>query len=311
MVSNTEIAIQTQKLIKRFGEKTAVNGIDINIRKGEIFSLLGPNGAGKTTTIKMLCGLLKPTAGTATILGHDIVKDALKVKKNLNISPQETAVATRLNVWENLMLMGGVYGLRKKESRNRAEELIELLDLKEDLKPQARHLSGGMQRRLSIAMALISDPQVLFLDEPTLGLDPKARRNLWSCIENLKGKKTILLTTHYLEEADALADRISIIRNGDIIATGTSAELKNNLIGMQTMLIRANQLNPAILDELKTDYPDSTLNENELQIKAKQLDFEKIVGYLHSKKVNISWLTMKEPTLDDVFLKLTEEEDVQ
>ncbi len=300
-----DLAVDARGMTKQFGALLAVDGIDLAVGKGELFSLLGPNGAGKTTTIKMLCCLVKPTAGTATILGHDVVENPFAVKEVIDVSPQETAVAGHLSAWENLLLMGGVYGLSKQETKARARELIELMGLTGRTAEQVRKFSGGMQRRLSIAMALVSDPQVLFLDEPTLGLDPQARRELWTHIEKFKGRKTILLTTHYLEEADALADRVAIIDAGRIVAQGTPSQLKERLYGMQTMLIRAKNLTSESMDGLKHRYPQATATENGVEIRARELIFDDIVDYLRSKGAKIEWLTMQEPTLDDVFLSLT------
>ena len=201
-------AVQTFKLTKQFDSLVAVNAVDLEIKKGELFSFLGPNGAGKTTTIRMLCCLLKPTRGSASILGYDVVKTPFAVKRLIGVSPQETILSERLNCWENLALIGKVHSLSSNQVRRRSQELLETMGLMERARDQVRKFSGGMKSRLSIAMALIPDPQVLFLDEPTLGLDPQARRAIWDYIAGLKGKKTILLTTHYMEEADALSDRI-------------------------------------------------------------------------------------------------------
>jgi len=183
-------AIQTFGLTKKFGNLTAVDGINLSIKNGELFALLGPNGAGKTTAIKMLCCLLKPTDGSAAVMGHDVQSESQAVKEVIGISPQETAIAGHLNAWENLALICGIYGLSGEETKKRSEELLKLMGLTKRAGDQVRKFSGGMQRRLSIAMALVSDPQVLFLDEPTLGLDPQARRSMWEQIEELKGKKT-------------------------------------------------------------------------------------------------------------------------
>lgn len=218
-------AIETTALTKRFGAKTAVNALDLSVREGELFALLGVNGAGKTTTIKMLSCLLPPTSGDAFLLGDSVVSNPGAVKAKINVSPQETAVARNLTVRENLELIAGIYGFDKKSARARAEEMISLFGLEEVSGNKAKTLSGGMQRRLSIAMALISEPRILFLDEPTLGLDVIARRELWSAIKELKGKITIILTTHYMEEAEALSDRIGIMANGTLKAVGTAAEL--------------------------------------------------------------------------------------
>lgn len=219
-------AIETKNLTKRFGSRTAVDDLNYEVERGEFSSLLGQNGAGKTTTIKMLCCLLGPTGGTAELLGDDIVKNAAAVKQKINLSPQETAVAPNLTVRENLMLIAQLYGAAKGEAAQKAEEYMGLLSIADRAKDKAKTLSGGMQRRLSIAMALITEPEILFLDEPTLGLDVRARRELWKLIRSLKQKVSIVLTTHYLEEAEALSDRISIMHEGRLVACGSVEELK-------------------------------------------------------------------------------------
>lgn len=219
-------AIKTIDLTKKYKEKTAVNSLNLTVNKGELYALLGVNGAGKSTTIKMLSCLVPPTGGDALLLDSSVKKDSQKVKQRINVSPQETAVALKLSVRENLELIAGIYGFNKKESAEKAQKLIEKFDMHEIAKDRASTLSGGWQRRLSIAMALITDPEILFLDEPTLGLDVLARRELWAQIEKLKGKMTIILTTHYLEEAEALSDRIGIMAKGRLKAEGTVAELK-------------------------------------------------------------------------------------
>jgi ABC-2 type transport system ATP-binding protein len=218
-------AIEINGLTKKYKERTAVHSLNLSIRKGEVFGLLGVNGAGKTTTIRMLCCLTTPTAGEATVLGKSILSEPQAVKEMINLSPQETAVAPNLSVRENLELIAGIYGSRNHAASEKATQIIETLGLGEVEKDKAKILSGGWQRRLSIAMALISDPKILMLDEPTLGLDVLARRELWSVIEKLKGKITIILTTHYLEEAQALSDRIGIMAKGRLRALGTAEEL--------------------------------------------------------------------------------------
>ena len=218
-------AIQTIDLTKRFKGKTAVNNLNLSIEQGELFALLGVNGAGKTTTIRMLSCLISPTSGDAVLLGDSIVSNPHAVKEKINVSPQETAVARNLSVRENLLMIAGIYGSGKKEAQKQAAEMLSVFGLDEVAKDRAKTLSGGMQRRLSIAMALISNPQILFLDEPTLGLDVLARRELWAAINKLKGKITFILTTHYMEEAEALSDRIGIMVKGKLIAVGTAEEL--------------------------------------------------------------------------------------
>ncbi|MBR4477725.1 MAG: ABC transporter ATP-binding protein, partial [Spirochaetales bacterium] len=198
----------------------------LDIREGELFSLLGVNGAGKTTTIKMLSTITKPTSGDALLDGKSIASEADAVKKIIAVSPQETAVAPNLSVEENLKLMCGVHGFDRQRAEKRTDEMIEEFKLDRIRKKKASKLSGGWQRRLSIAMALISEPQILFLDEPTLGLDVIARSELWDSIRELKGKMTIILTTHYMEEAEELSDRIGVMKDGHLLATGTAQELK-------------------------------------------------------------------------------------
>ena len=219
-------AIETTGLTKQFRGRTAVDGLDLCVRRGELLALLGTNGAGKTTTIRMLCGLLTPTSGDALLLGHSIVREPEAGKRLLNVSPQETAVAPKLSVRENLELIARLYGASKADAARKTQAALETFHLTDRAKDRARTLSGGMQRRLSIAMALMSDPQILFLDEPTLGLDVRARRELWRFIETLKGRVTVILTTHYLEEAEALADHIAILHEGRLRALGTAEELK-------------------------------------------------------------------------------------
>lgn len=219
------IAIQTYDLVKQYGAKTAVDRLNLSIEQGELFALLGVNGAGKTTTIKMLSCLSTPTSGDAVILGDSIVTHPRAIKSKANVSPQETAIARNLTARENLELIAGIYGSDRKTAQAKAGEMLSTFGLTDVAGEKARTLSGGMQRRLSIAMALITDPQILFLDEPTLGLDVLVRRELWSAIRELKGKITIILTTHYMEEAEALSDRIGIMVKGRLKATGTAAEL--------------------------------------------------------------------------------------
>ena len=216
-------SIETKKLTKKFKDKIAVNGIDLNIKQGELFALLGVNGAGKTTTIKMLSGLILPTSGEIIIENMNMKKDVFKIKEILNVSPQETAIAMNLSVKENLEFMAGVYQI--KNSKEKIDELVKTFKLEEVLNQKAKTLSGGWQRKVSIAMALINNPQILFLDEPTLGLDVIARRELWSIIESQKGKITIILTTHYMEEAESLSDRVGIMAKGSLIDVGTPKEL--------------------------------------------------------------------------------------
>ena len=219
-------AIKTIELTKQYKDLTAVDRLNLTIESGELFSLLGVNGAGKTTTMKMLSCLTRPTSGDALLGGKSIVKESAAVKEIIAVSPQETAVAPNLTVKENLELMAGVHGFSKEKSKEKVAELAEQFELREIMNKKAGKLSGGWQRRLSIAMALISEPKILFLDEPTLGLDVLARSDLWETIRALKGRVTMILTTHYMEEAEALSDRIGIIKNGKLLLVGTADEIK-------------------------------------------------------------------------------------
>ena len=223
-------AIKTTQLVKRYKNITAVDKLNLEIQQGELFSLLGVNGAGKTTAIKMLSCLTKPTSGDAIVRGYSITKEPEQVKRLIGVSPQETAVAPNLSVEENLEFICGIFGFSKEKTEEKLRELAEQFTLDEVMKRKAGKLSGGWQRRVSIAMALISEPQILFLDEPTLGLDVLARHDLWEVIRSLKGKITIILTTHYMEEAEALSDHIGIMKNGSLLAVGTVEEL-NSLSG--------------------------------------------------------------------------------
>lgn len=219
-------AIVVTGLSKQYPDKTAVDNISFSVDKGSIFSLLGVNGAGKTTTIKMLCGLTRPTGGEAYVLSHDIHTELGEVKKLVNISPQDTSVASRLTVRENLEFIAGIYGADRKKQREKADEMIQYFHLQEVADRRAKVLSGGWQRKLSIAMALITEPQIIFLDEPTLGLDVLARRELWEVIRRMKEKITIILTTHYMEEAESLSDKVAVMVDGRIKAMGSVEELK-------------------------------------------------------------------------------------
>ena len=222
-------AIKTTELVKRYKNITAVDKLDLEIRGGELFSLLGVNGAGKTTTIKMLSCLTMPTAGDAFVGGYSITKEPEQVKRLIGVSPQETAVAPNLSVKENLELICGIHGFSKDKTKAKVHALSHQFHLDDVLQRKASKLSGGWQRRVSIAMALISEPQILFLDEPTLGLDVIARRDLWDAIRTLKGRVTIILTTHYMEEAEELSDRIGIMKCGHLLKVGTAEEIKQKV----------------------------------------------------------------------------------
>ena len=219
-------AIRTEQLTKRYKNLTAVDRLTLTVHRGGLFALLGVNGAGKSTAIRRLSCLTRPTSGDAWLLGHSVMTETAAVKRLIGVSPQETAVAPHLSVRENLELMCGAHGFSREKRRQRTEELSETLGLSQVLGKQAGRLSGGWQRRLSIAMALIGEPEILFLDEPTLGLDVLARSDLWEIIRALKGHITVILTTHYMEEAEMLSDRIGIMKGGELLKLGTAEELK-------------------------------------------------------------------------------------
>ena len=237
--------IETRNLTRKYGEKTAVNNLSLTVGEGELFALLGVNGAGKTTTIRMLSCLSKPTSGEAFVDGHSCSAESREVKQVIGLSPQDTAVADHLTVRENLEFMAAVYGYAKADVKQRADRIVEEFHFGEVENQRAQTLSGGWKRKLSIAMALISDPKVLFLDEPTLGLDVLARRELWREIEKLKGKMTIVLTTHYMEEAEHLSDRIAIMVSGRIAAVGTLQEIlaKGNADNLEDAFVTIAETN--------------------------------------------------------------------
>ena len=307
-VKDDTFAIQTYQLTRIFNDVVAVDDIELNIKKGELFALLGPNGAGKTTTINMLCCLLKPTSGTASIMGYDINQQPFKIKEIIGVSPQETVLSERLNSQENLNLIGKVHGISSRELKIRSQQLLETMGLTGRAKDQVRKFSGGMKRRLNIMMALIHNPEIIFLDEPTLGLDPQARRAIWEYIVQLKGEKTILLTSHYMDEADFLADRIGIMDEGKIVALGTSSELKANMLEKHTMIIYAWNLTQKVIGEMRSRYAEVEVTDGTITVTDKQLDFKEIVDRLHSSGAVVRSAYIKEPTLDDVFLHITGKE---
>jgi ABC-2 type transport system ATP-binding protein len=302
-------AIQTFGLTKYYNKFAAVNGVDLEIGQHRLFSLLGPNGAGKTTTINMLCCLLKPTRGTAQIMGYDINKEAFEVKKLIGVSPQETAISERLDSLENLTLVGRIHSLSTEQIRKRSRELVELMGLTGREKDRVGTFSGGLKRRLSIAMALIHDPPIIFLDEPTLGLDPQARRVMWQHIAQLKKGKTILLTTHYMEEADSLSDEIAIIDEGRIVASGTPSQLKRSLKSTTSaMLVEGKNITPEVITTLRSKYSDVKEINGGLRISHQPLDFKELTEYLYSLGITISSATLEQPSLEDVFLQITGKE---
>jgi len=306
--SDNALAIQTNNLAKVFGSLVAVDGINLEIKRGELFAFLGPNGAGKTTTINMLCCLLKATSGTASIMGYDINRETYKVKELIGVSPQDTTLSEHLNSMENLQLVGSLHRIESKKLKAWSRLMLDKMGLTDRAKEQVRNFSGGMKRRLSIAMALIHNPPVIFLDEPTLGLDPQSRRAVWEYIARLKGEKTILLTTHYMEEADFLADRIGIIDNGKIVALGIPGDLKTEMLDTHTLVVYAWNITQKAILEMRRIYSDVKISNGSIEISGKEPDFKQIVDNLHSLGVIIRSAHFKEATLEDVFLKITGKE---
>lgn len=304
-MGTNQLAVSASGLSKSFAEIEAVSGLDLEIPHGEMFSLLGPNGAGKTTTIRMLCCLTRPSSGRASVMGHDIVDEPLAVKQVIAVSPQETAIAERLSARRNLRLMAGLHGMASDEAARRATELLDLMGLSDRADEGVKKFSGGMKRRLSIAMALVSQPQVLFLDEPTLGLDPQSRRAIWDYLEQLKGQMTIVLTTHYLEEADALADRIGIIDGGQLIALGTSDDLKSSIGGHNSMVVEASDLDDGALAGLRERYGNVRRIPAGVEIGSQDATLYAVQDLLRPLGVNVESTYRKQATLDDVFIELT------
>ncbi len=305
--------IEVKDLVKNYGKHTAVDGINFRVRKGEIFGFLGPNGAGKTTTLNILAGLSLPSSGVATIAGLDITKHPIGCKKRLGIATQDANFDHHLNIKDNLYYQGLLYGLSRKELKIRVEAALSWAKLGKYRKKHFHQLSGGMQRRLVVARAMLSDPEIILLDEPTTGLDPQSRRQVWDYIKDLKEKgKTVLLTTHYMEEADVLCDRISIIDNGRIIACGTPDELKkvlNNDIVIDIALDPAvvNVVNRHIEKYLRniSGVNYTKISDNGIRIGVgDDAVIEQVLNSIITK-YKISGINIIHPTLEDVFLHLT------
>jgi len=302
-------AIETSDLTRSFNGLVAVDKLNISVQTGEVFGLLGPNGAGKTTTISMLCTILKPTSGTARVNGFDIVKQDTQVRKSIGIVFQDPSIDDRLTGRENLYMHANLYGLPVSEQRPRIEQLLKLVQLEERGDHLLRTYSGGMRRRLEIARGLIHHPKVLFLDEPTIGLDPQTREHIWSYIEELKKSHdiTIVLTTHYMEEADRLADRIAIMDYGKIVAADTPSGLKETLEGDVITVVtkEADKLSSLLVGTpgiLKTNVTDETL---EVTVKGGKALLPRIVEAAAKNGIFVESVSLREPNLADVFLHYT------
>lgn len=302
-------AIEAKNLTKSYGDNQVLKGVDIAVKRGTMLALLGPNGAGKTTTVRILSTLLNYDAGDVTVEGYDVKKDADKVRSVIGLTGQSAAVDELLTGRENLVMMGRLYRLTKASAKERAQELLEEFDLVKAADRPAKTYSGGMRRRLDLAVSLIATPPIIFLDEPTTGLDPRSRLAMWAIIENLMAKgTTILLTTQYLEEADQLADKIVVIDGGKVIANGTSAELKSKIGKDRLELTFKNSaqltLAQKTLGKRVVDSNDKELTLSVI-IQDTNTDVAKTLADLASAKISIQSMAIHKPTLDDVFLSLT------
>jgi len=301
--------IETRQLTKVYNSLKAVDDLNITVESGEIFGLLGPNGAGKTTTISMLCTILKPTLGTATVNGFDIVKEANKVRKSIGIVFQDPSIDDRLTGRENLYMHANLYGVPASEQKERINRVLELVELDDRADDLLRTYSGGMRRRLELGRGLIHYPKVLFLDEPTLGLDPQTRDHIWKYIKELKKVHdiTVVLTTHYMDEADRLSDRIAIMDHGKIVVLDSPSKLKETLEG-DVIVVRANNV------ELLKDVVKASLQQNQTQIVGEALEITvrngksvmpRIMEIATQNKIYVESLLLREPNLEDVFLHYT------
>lgn len=302
-------AIQTHQLTKAYNSFKAVDNLEISVEKGEIFGLLGPNGAGKTTTVSMLCTILKPTSGTATVNGFDLVKEPNKVRKSIGIVFQDPSIDDRLTARENLYMHANLYAVPASEQKERVNRILQLVELEDRADDLLRTFSGGMRRRLELGRGLIHYPQILFLDEPTVGLDPQTRDHIWKYIKELKEAHeiTVVLTTHYMDEADRLSDRIAIMDHGKIVILDTPAKLKETLEG-DVVTVKANK--PEELAHLvskwlglnKTRIVDGAL---EITVQNAQAAMPRIMEIATQNNVYVESLISRQPNLEDVFLHYT------
>jgi len=304
--------IVVENLVKKYGDLLAVRGVSFRVKRGEIFGFLGPNGAGKTTTIHVLATLIKPTSGRAVVAGYDVVREPMKVRRSIGIVFQDPSLDDQLTAYENMYMHGRIYGLRGEALEERIEQLLRFVELYEHRNRQVRYFSGGMRRRLEIARALLHEPQVLFLDEPTIGLDPHTRAHIWEYITRLRkeSRVTIFLTTHYMDEAEKLCDRIAIIDHGKIIAEGTPEQLKS-IIGSDVVYLRLSarsEKDPcSILDIPNTIKECKLLSDDRVALKVANATeaIPLILSIASSKGLRIAEVSYHKPSLNDVFLYLT------
>ncbi len=301
----SENVIEVKSLVKKYGDFTAVNNISFNIRKGEVFAFLGPNGAGKTTTVEILECLKSSTAGSIKILGYNLKKDEMKIKKNIGVLPQDFSAFEWLTVYENIDYFAQMYPKHIEVCG-----LVNMLGLKDKRDTLFKDLSGGLKQRVGIAISLVNDPEIVFLDEPSTGLDPKARRDVWDAVRELKDKgKTVFLTTHYMDEAYYLADHVCVLHKGKIIAEGTSEDLINRFGGGNTLIIR--ECSSSAIDELVAEIPDCTIRGNDIFAKLPEGDgmksISQAVSIINAGEFTCKELYVEKATLEDVFLNLTGE----
>ncbi|MED1953799.1 ATP-binding cassette domain-containing protein [Brevibacillus centrosporus] len=308
---NTEWAVDARGLVKTFGENRAVDGVDLNVRAGSIYGVLGPNGAGKTTTIRMLATLLRPDAGQARIFGHDVVKESHIVRQLIGVTGQYASVDESLSATENLIIFSRLLGLGRSEARKKAENLLEEFGLTEAAKRPLKHFSGGMRRRLDLAASLIAQPPLIFLDEPTTGLDPRTRSQMWDTIRRLVVTgSTVLLTTQYLDEADQLADRIAVIDRGHVVAEGTVDELKAS-VGTSALHLRVHDAKDiAGAQEIVEQVLQvrSSVTAEAAKITAPMADADQVTDLLialRTRGIQLAEISVQKPTLDEVFLTIT------
>ncbi|MGB1697806.1 MAG: ATP-binding cassette domain-containing protein [Thermoplasmatota archaeon] len=304
------LAIDVKGLVKDFGKTRALDGVDLQIKKGTVYGILGPNGAGKTTTVRVLTTLIRPTEGSASVLGHDVVKEAKTVRKHIGLTGQFASVDEEMTGIENLVLVGRLLGLSKKAARARAQELMDGFDLKEAANRLASTYSGGMRRRLDIAASLIVTPEILFLDEPTTGLDPRSRNQVWDMVRAIANAgTTVVLTTQYLEEADRLADRLAVIDHGRVIAEGTSQELKAS-VGSNAFTVRLRhkskrkEAEQILTARFKSEFRQGE-DESELTGAADQAKVGTALNDLRKAGIEVTEFSMGSPSLDEVFFALT------
>lgn len=309
--SATDLAIDATGLVKVFGDKRAVDGVDLRAERGSVYGVLGPNGAGKTTTIKMLATLLKPDGGEASVLGIDVQKDPDKVRRRISLTGQIASVDEELTGRENLVLLGKLLGLKRAGAAERADQLLDGFGLSEASGKLVKNYSGGMRRRLDIAASIVVTPELLFLDEPTTGLDPRSRNQVWDIVRALVAQgTTVLLCTQYLDEADQLADRIAVIDHGRVIAEGTPIELKRSVAGSVLHLTFHTEEHRAsgetIIREGAIDQPIEAVDQTALTIAVDDADHAvRLVSRLNDAGHPVAHFTLGEPTMDEVFLALT------